>query len=96
MSMELKDEMKGCVSENVMFLQWGELCEGERSYRAVLIIHRTTYSNLKTSFNQFFFYIFSPVFHFPFIHYVALGCRAKVTLLDYSTGDLLQYEESLA
>ena len=28
MSMELKDEMKGCVSENVMFLQWGELCNG--------------------------------------------------------------------
>ena len=25
MSMELKGKMRGCVSENVMFLQWGEL-----------------------------------------------------------------------
>ena len=36
MSMELKGKMKGCVSENEMFLQWGELSKGERSYRAIL------------------------------------------------------------
>ena len=34
MSMELKGKMKGCVRENEMFLQWGELREGEHSYRA--------------------------------------------------------------
>ena len=27
---------KGCMSENEMFLQWGELCKGERSYQAIL------------------------------------------------------------
>ena len=37
--MELKDKMRGCVSENVMFLQWGELRKGERerSYRAIFM-----------------------------------------------------------
>ena len=30
--MELKGKMKGCVSVNEMFLQWGELRKGERSY----------------------------------------------------------------
>ena len=39
MTMELKDKMRGCVSENVMFLQWGELRKGERerSYRAIFM-----------------------------------------------------------
>ena len=36
MSMKLKDKMRGCMSENVMFLQWGELRKGERSYQAKL------------------------------------------------------------
>ena len=36
MSMELKGKIKGCVSENEMFLQWGELHKGEGSYRAIL------------------------------------------------------------
>ena len=35
MSMELKGKMKGCMSENEMSLQWGELRKGERNYRAV-------------------------------------------------------------
>ena len=34
MSLELKGKMTGCMSENVMFLQWGELRKGERSYQA--------------------------------------------------------------
>ena len=28
LSMELKSKMKGCVSENEMFLHWGELRKG--------------------------------------------------------------------
>ena len=38
MSMELKGKMKGCVSEDEMFLQWGELRKGERSYRAITTV----------------------------------------------------------
>ena len=34
MSMELRGKIKGSVSENEMFLQWGELRKGERSYQA--------------------------------------------------------------
>ena len=37
MYMELKDKMRGHMSENVMFLQWGELRKGERSYRAIFM-----------------------------------------------------------
>ena len=35
---------KGCMSENEMFLQWGELCKGERSYRAdVTCLHQVAF-----------------------------------------------------
>ena len=34
MSMELKGKMKVCMSEDEMFLQWGELRKGEHSYQA--------------------------------------------------------------
>ena len=37
MSMELKGKMKGCMSENVMFLQWRELRKGELSYQAFCV-----------------------------------------------------------
>ena len=30
-------EMKGCMSENAMFLQWGELCEWECNSRAMTL-----------------------------------------------------------
>ena len=46
MSTELKGKMKGCMSENEMFLQWGELRKGERSYQAE--ITRESFALLKS------------------------------------------------
>ena len=48
MSMELKDKMRGCMSENLMFLQWGELRKGERSSRATNMLKTVPKSGCKT------------------------------------------------
>ena len=47
---ELKGKMKGCLSENEMFLQWGELLKGEPSYRAKIriICKPTLFNHLKS------------------------------------------------
>ena len=81
--MELKGKMKGCVRENEMFLQWGELREGEHSYRAHtadLVLGFLT--NLVNFFHQPLYWVSIAVLH-SLIHPASISYLAALSAETY-------------